>query len=545
LRRLVVALTAVLLLATGDAAVAGATESPPVKSPHFDVQRLPGSGSGEPAVVVDPLDPNYVFVDAPYTHVGAADSVPVIWRSSDGGDRFAADRGFDLQPPGASYDTDVAIAPDDGTVYAINSNGTGSGVPDTTNWLYVSDDHGRTLGDPIYGGTNAYRPWLTPGPGGLLYLAYISAPFGQFPGIAVWRSTDHGRTFDQKSIISLGAPAPFPCVSFTGRPILDPRDPRRISILYAFVAGDQCAQLFQNAEEHGDLPGRIMIARSIDGGNTWATSPVTPSVGRYFHFFPQPTLDAAGNLYVVYSEADGGGNATHLLFRRSTDGGVSWQGPFPIDSQAGFDSNVAPQAAAAGRGRLDVLWYTSRAKGYEDKGGEWSVAFARSTDADTAAPSFSQVSVSPAITHEGDVCQTSQQCEELGSDDDLREFVGLAIAPDGTALASWTDDTGDGVSTYFAREVQPPLARPRIRLSLSAPRAARGGSVRYTARTTAIVDGARRPVTGVRVRLHGATAVTGQTGAATLVVTFRRPGRYRAVASKPGFVSATTFTTVR
>src|SRR5712692_7031523 len=79
----------------------------------FAVTALPGGGEGEPGIALSP--DGSVFVNAPR-------GTGVIWHGS--GASWARTDNFDRISIGTG-DTDLAVAPDDGTVYAVNLSNTG------------------------------------------------------------------------------------------------------------------------------------------------------------------------------------------------------------------------------------------------------------------------------------------------------------------------------------------------------------------------------------------------------------------------------------
>jgi hypothetical protein len=118
----------------------------------------------------------------------------------------------------------------------------------------------------------------------------------------------------------------------------------------------------------------ILFRRSTDGGATFEpVQQLSTSPGIF------PTLAAsAANVYVVWGDAIGGGD--DIFLRRSTDGGSSFH-PVQVLSATG----AAPQAAAAG-GSVHVVW---------DNGN--SVGFRRSVDGGATFGSIQQLSPAGAF----------------------------------------------------------------------------------------------------------------------------------------------------
>jgi len=131
----------------------------------------------------------------------------------------------------------------------------------------------------------------------------------------------------------------------------------------------------------------VLFARSIDGGVTW--SDPTPlntnaAIGSGRDRFPQVTTDGAGTWVAVWQSADdlGGtiGTDDDILSARSTDDGVTWSPPAPLNTNAATDSDSdsdqVPQLTTDGLGNWIAVWrlYQYLPPSYA------SVLFARSTD---------------------------------------------------------------------------------------------------------------------------------------------------------------------
>jgi hypothetical protein len=102
----------------------------------------------------------------------------------------------------------------------------------------------------------------------------------------------------------------------------------------------------------------------------------------------------------------------------------------------------------------------------------------------------------------------------------------------------------NGTLLHFVPRGEPapgPPARPsRIRLRATPRRIPRAERTRIRFRATALIVGKRVPVDGAIVRFAGRRAVTEPTGRASVVARPRKPGRVRALATKPGLRSGTT-----
>jgi hypothetical protein len=400
---------------------------PPAGPLAFSLTRLPSSGGGEPGITVD--RDGRIFVNSPFTGGG-----PTIFRSLDGGRSFTRKSHFDTVPIRNSFDSHVAIAPDDRTVYAVNRNGNATSflVPfpnaQTTHNVYASRDRGRTYSGPfIIGPPGVDRPWLLAGPRGLVYLVQVHVgPDGDQTGplIFLLRSTNHARTFAPRSNVTLSNRAGSDC-PFMGLPALDPSDPRTIYIPYRDGV---------TSENGCESEREVWLAKSTDGGASWRHTKVTDGRG-VVKKFVSVALDARNRAYVVWQEETASGES-HIWMKSSTDGGRTFRGTTRVDQLASRHSNVFPSAAAAD-GRLDVAWYTSPARSYRDRGAAWTVALARSFDPASIRPRFEQSRVSPNVVHKGCVVGApNPPCDALA------DFLDLYIDRDGLANLVWADSTG-------------------------------------------------------------------------------------------------------
>jgi len=117
-------------------------------------------------------------------------------------------------------------------------------------------------------------------------------------------------------------------------------------------------------------PHPIVVAKSTDGGATWARTPLG-DVGPAPTGIPAPTGSSGyprmavdpknGNLYVVYVGFNFGD--LDAIFQRSTDGGATWSPPLRVndDPKGNGVRQLTPQVFVAPNSRVDVLWVDTRA----------------------------------------------------------------------------------------------------------------------------------------------------------------------------------------
>jgi hypothetical protein len=414
---------------------------PPPGPLSFTNVRLPGGGGGEPGVVVD--TDGRIFVNSPFTPASAS-----LYRSLDGGDSFTRRGHFDGVPPRLfSADSDVAVAPDDGTVYAVNRQDYGTGITVsatgiccpahlTNHLVYVSSDHGESYEGPAIADAYADRPWLVAGNDGVVYLgSALNPPAG--PTLMLSRSTDHGRTWLPMSNVSISGTGTHPDATcfISRRPVLDPGDGQTLYLFYMLSRLEDCARTRGDNFE-------IWVAKSSDGGRTWSHHRAATAAAPIDHLWGD--VDAAGNLYVAWNEVAADGS-THVELASSVDGGIAWRGPFRVDQLAGHDSNAMPAVAAGEAGRVDVVWYTSTAPRLTDDDATWTVALARTTDGQSATPSFTQSRVSPNVVHVGPL----PRCPFCP----FADFMSVDIDREGRANVVWNDDSLGPLLLMYSREI--------------------------------------------------------------------------------------------
>jgi hypothetical protein len=131
----------------------------------------------------------------------------------------------------------------------------------------------------------------------------------------------------------------------------------------------------------------ILVARSTDGGVTWSPpSPLNTNAGADTgnDYNPRLATDGSGNWVAVWTSKDslGGtiGTDEDILTARSTDGGVTWTSPTALNTNAAIDAgnDAEPQITTDGHGRWIAIWYgaTLGSVGRTDD----DIRIARSTD---------------------------------------------------------------------------------------------------------------------------------------------------------------------
>ena len=202
----------------------------------------------------------------------------------------------------------------------------------------------------------------------------------------------------------------------------------------------------------GDLTGSLLgagvgyhvvyMAVSTDGGQTFTDYPVydNPDTSvSYGHQFVNVSVDAAGNVYSVYSDNH------NLYYSFSTDHGQTWDGPYRINT-APSATAIFPWSTAGADGKLDVVWYgtayydgTTVPDNYPASAA-WYAYFAQNLSATTPGSAFSATQASPVI-HYGGVCEGGISC--TGNRDLYDDFGVVASPVTGLATILYSDDQYD------------------------------------------------------------------------------------------------------
>ena len=362
----------------------------------------------------------------------------IAWKSTDAGRHYATlpgpndasgtqDQGF---APGGG-DVDIAVAPvrnAAGTYNVYVSSLTLANISVSTSANNGASWTLNPVGAAVPGDD---REWIAADGASKVCVSYHDVP----ENLWVNCSTDAGATFTQLASAFDSAHAAFLIDNnSSGNLQIDPKS----HVIY---------QTFSGASNLADTVGcggftcldTVYMAVSTDGGQSFTDHVVYTNPDHnvaYGSQFTQVSIDAAGNVYSVFSDGH------NVFYAWSGNHGTTWSAPRQVN-KAPSNTAIMPWSVAGAAGKIDIAWYgtsysdpASTADSFPDTA-TWSVYFAQSLNATSAKASFSQVAATPVI-HLGGVCLSGIACT---GNRDLYDDFGIAANPlTGLASIVYSDD---------------------------------------------------------------------------------------------------------
>lgn len=359
-----------------------------------------------------------------------------VVRSTDGGESW---QGVHKAGGGQDFDPMLWVDPITDRVLATHIN-----PQKTCRTIAISDDDGETWRDlpmvcPVtsYGQVDHQKlasgpPAGLEGSRGLLYDSLMTLCYNNRGTTRCAASLDGGLTFVQDVAVDgmpVGTPLPDPVPGVPGLPPVQD-------------TFGECGGL--NGPQHHAADGTIYvpygyecqqarIAVSTDGAVTWTRR--DPGEAQ-LELDPSVTTTDDGTAYYLYRGDD---QRIHLL--RSKDGFATVDGPYTV-SPPEVKGTVFTNIVGGSAGRIAVAYIgtSTSVQSPDDAPGStrWHLYVGMSLDADADAPTFVTVRVTPA----DDPLQLGSICVALpcgGSDRNLLDFMGMAIAPDGRPWVAYAD----------------------------------------------------------------------------------------------------------
>jgi len=416
-------------------------------APHaLDEDRPVNVGAGDPGditahnsptVARNPRDPDNLVVTS---RIDSPDFSCAVHASTDGGRRWS--RTAVPVPEGRTCYAPDAVFASDGTLHVSYVTLEGAANTPRALWVAASLDGGRTLSRPRkVAGPLAFQARIAADPGrpGELYVTWVQArDVGNLkftaPGnpVRVARSQDAGASWSRP--VQVNDPrrgralAPSPAVGPEGE----------LYVLYLDVGQDRLD--YEGAHEGTGgppYPGRftLVLARSRDGGATWAESVVDDRVvpvGRFIPFlppFPSLAVDrGSGRIYAAFHDARLG--TSDVWMWTLEPGARRWGDPVRVNDTPRRDATTQylPEVTVAPGGRVDVVYYDRRGDPGRDRLNDVSLQSSRD-----GGRSFSPRLALASRTFDSRIGFGSERgLPDLGS------RLGL-VSADGEVLAAWSD----------------------------------------------------------------------------------------------------------
>ena len=402
------------------------------------------NGAAEPAIRADRSGAFYASSE---NGLGAGTDA---WKSRDGGHHFAVlpspnavSKGSPVAPGGG--DTDLATAPAKNSaghfnVYVASLNLANVDVSTSTNggqsWT-LNPTSATIPGDD--------REWIAADGASKVCISYHDiATFN----IDVNCSFDAGKTFTQLGDAIDTNHAYNIDNNAIGNLAIDPGSH---TIYQTFSGIDQSDVV--NCQTGTCNYHVVYMAVSTDGGKTFTDYKVydNPNTNvSYGHQFVNVSVDAAGNLYSVYTDNH------NVSYSYSTTHSQTWHGPYQVNKSPS-NTAIFPWSTALASGKVDIVWYgtsyydgTNSPDSYPNTAA-WYVYMAQNVSATTSGTAWTQVAASP-INHYGGVCEGGISCT---GNRDLYDDFGVAANPTtGLATIVYSDDQYDSAQPTKCTQAQ-------------------------------------------------------------------------------------------
>lgn len=288
----------------------------------------PSNARSESDLAVNPLNPyNMVGASKRFTNPSKYEFSLAAYATFDGGLSWTEAMSLTLQP-GWAGTSDPAVAWDNlGNAYLIALPFAPGNQPGEARLIgiavYKSTDSGRTWGPPtlIHSSSGDDKQWATSDVNpkspyyGNVYTAWDDGPGIGSSRLAFARTTDHGTTW--KGLGNHPAGTALPGIDDSGAPELSVASDGTIYIVW--ITGNN----------------EIKFVKSTNGGDSFSipklvASGITPLPshlpGAKFRVFSPPTGCAGLGDNVIFAWADYREGVSRIYYRRSTNGGNSWEG---------------------------------------------------------------------------------------------------------------------------------------------------------------------------------------------------------------------------
>jgi hypothetical protein len=218
---------------------------------------------------------------------------------------------------------------------------------------------------------------------------------------------------------------------------------------------------------------QVLLVKSTDGGNTWsAPVAVSPIIHDGANDYPLNTdgrqrisgcayrVNAAGalalgpgRLYYVYTENNGSATTTQtdIMVVTSTNGGTTWSAPVAVNSST--KDQVYPWAAVDTGGKLRVGYVDHDRTGPADQTCVYGYSLSTATAA--GATTFTRQTLETGLSIASNSRWFSKNTRFIG------DYTNVAVGPDGSVWADWTDLRHDVTAFGITRKGQDAVAEKR------------------------------------------------------------------------------------
>jgi hypothetical protein len=425
----------------------------------------------ESDLAVNPLDPNnMVGASKRFTDPATYAFSLAAYYTFDGGLTWTEAPTLTLRPDWAGT-SDPAVAWDSmGNAYLVTLPfGTGADTPLIGIAVYKSSDGGRTWSEPdlIHASSGDDKQWaLGDNDSGSPFFGNLYAAWDDGAGIGASslsfaRTTDQGASWKGIKVSGRDSPAGTHLhgVHDSGAPELSVAADGTIYIVWVTDAGE------------------IKFVKSTDGGDSFSAPRVVASgisvlpshlPGGKFRTFSPPTGTTGSGANVIFAWADFREGVSRIYYRRSTDGGVTWQGPSsgqPLltgaAASAADQHDFDPQLVTTPRGEMACAFYSFGPKGNGGSALLIDVILAVSTDDGVTFPNRVTVTERPWDPTVDEVfAHGDPQVTFIGDYLFIGDYFGLTASPLGI-FPFWTD-TRTGIQEIFTDALMVmPLAAAR------------------------------------------------------------------------------------
>ena len=393
-----VALGAALAFYPGAPSQGAEPKGPPVVGPaaQVTVDVDPSRAYNQPQMVVDPKDPQTLAIIGANYNAGTCGAHVSLdggrtWRAGKGVAKPADDKTCVRSDLGPYLGGAIAR----GTLFLAAASDDFGGQQDVNNlYLSRSTDLGDTWETTVIhrGRTNTeftevngakkmggehfslVRMGVDPSNPRYVYVgarlghADRTPPYGLFGNVSlrsvVAASEDGGKTFGP--LIDLLADTPRSEIAGARVPAFTVG---RDGTVYAFHAERTpplpAGQTFNPASPPGSpgAGGRTLMSTSTDHGKTWTTKVIDDSSVSCPACGTDPTgafNHKTGELYLVMGQRANAEGERNVMFRRSSDGGKTWDPAVKVNHDTTPREHQFPQVSVAPNGRVDVAWHDFR-----------------------------------------------------------------------------------------------------------------------------------------------------------------------------------------